>query len=409
MNRVRWVIIGTVIVMVFGTALAGPVQAREPDRQDAGYIISYQTEVIFPAVISFSVALAVEQTEIESVALSVFQRDELLSTITLDLDEHVLRTTEFYTQMVYRWALNSADAPAPFEPINYRWEIVTQDEIVSIVSDELNFDDQARGPWRVAGRLPLVLHWANMGLAGETMRDDLLPVYALLEENTRQAVDFEFVLYESNTRYCQEVGDADTDDVRLVVISRLDGTEFPCSEADFETFYADTGFVFLEQPNAGFTPTLGALAQYMTLAAYAPFWEDAFVSAWFRAGIGFVYRPHAAPEMLSIARNAARLENLLSIEDLSGELPDTATYQQQDLWNAQSYLLVLYLIDRFGADAVFDLARTAGNGDFEGTLFELVDGDDRVLWDKWYHWLLWEEADAAVTWTPYTGQAIKQE
>ncbi|MBN1564477.1 MAG: hypothetical protein JXA10_11600 [Anaerolineae bacterium] len=404
MNRGRRGITSLMIVVLLGAVLAGPIQAREPAPQDTGYIISYQTEIIFPVAISFSVIAAIEQDQIEAATLSYFQRGTILATIELDLDEAVLQTTDVYTQMVYLLELDSDAAPVPFEPVSYRWEIVTQDEIVSMVSDEFTFEDQSRGSWRVAGRPPVVLHWTDWGMAGELMRNDLLPVYTLLEQNTQRALDFQFVLYDTNTRYCQEITDPTTEETRQVVISRLNGTEFPCSKAEFASFYTHVGLVFLERPNAGYTPTLDALTQHMTQAAYALVWENRFVPAWFRAGMGFIYRQRSAPEMLSTARNAARMENLLAIEDLSAALPDTASLPEQDLWNAQSYLLVLYLVDQFGAETVFDLAQTAGEGDFEGALFALIDGDDRVLWDNWYHWLLWEEADAAVTWTPYASQ-----
>lgn len=401
MNRLRWVMIGVMVAMILGTALSSPVQAREPGRQDIGYIISYQSEIIFPAAISFSVEVLVPQAEIVSAALSVYQHGDVLSTIELDLNEHVLRSTETYTQMVYQWSLTSADAPIPFEPISYRWEIMTQDEEVSIVADDLLFEDERRGFWRTAGRPPLVLRWTDAGMAGELMRDDLLPVYDLLQQNTGRALDFQFALYEPDTSYCQEITDEETEEVRLVVVSGLDATEFPCSMAAFEDFYADAGVIFVERPNAGFTPSLAALTQHMVRLAYAPLWEDTFVPAWFQTGLEFVYRQHPAPEMLSAARNAAQLEDLLSIEELSVMPPESATFQQQELWDAQSYLLVLYLIDRFGPDVVFNLARTAGDGDFEGALFTLVGGDDRVLWENWNLWMQYEDAEAAVTWTPY--------
>ena len=59
--------------------------------------------------------------------------------------------------------------------------------------------------------------------------------------------------------------------------------------------------------------------------------------------------------------------------ELADDLPSEADYQARALWEAQSYLLVLYLADRYGADAPFDLAQNIpADGDgFAGALAAL--------------------------------------
>ena len=114
MNWLRWTwiksgIVSLVMVAIISGSVIDMVQAREPAYQDVGHVISFQTEVIFPAAVRFSVTVDVALADIENATLTVYQLGEILPPIALDLDEQTGLSTEQMTQLVYMWPLDSAD------------------------------------------------------------------------------------------------------------------------------------------------------------------------------------------------------------------------------------------------------------------------------------------------------------
>lgn len=407
--RVAWLKVSIIcligIVGISGSMRADVVTARAPDQQDdqedLGHIISYQTEIIFPAAVRFGVSVDVAQDAIQNAILTVYQSGETFPPVIVNPDQQSGVSTEELTQLSYMWSLNSGtNRLRPFTPVSFRWEVVTNDGLTSMAADDLRLEDNAHGKWQVAGPPPLVFYSVDNNLAGVPFRRDLLPVLALLEQHTSQTLDFRFVVLEADKPLCQEApGENEGDPVRLIVTSRQDGTEFPCSEAAFEAIYDDAGMTVVKNV-LGYAPFQDVIVQRMVTEAYDPVWRDTFVPEWFKAGLGLLYRLRADQGMLVLAQSAERQDSLFTIADLSVPLPDSASYQEQELWQAQNYLLVYYLVDQYGPDVVFDLARTAGGGDFEGALFTLVGGDELVLYENWTGWLQFVDADNLI-WTPY--------
>jgi len=120
-------------------------------------------------------------------------------------------------------------------------------------------------------------------------------------------------------------------------------------------------------------------------------------------GLAGLYHLQADTPALQVARAAGRTESLIPLEGLMFDPPDDWPEMKRELWEAQSYLLVLYLADRWGADAPFELAERLTNetGDFE-TIFTSVTGQSvRLFWVEWQRWLFAGVAEDATRWTPY--------
>jgi hypothetical protein len=376
-------------------------RAQGSPTPDTGYIFGYRSEIVFPAAVRFVVGLNAALDQIEAVSLTVRQQSGLDLTFEVDPQDNLLETAGVVTQFLYIWDLSTGPVPVPFEPLDFLWQVETKDGQVSKAAAEFLFVDDGRGPWQVAGDPPLIVHWLNPHLAGPAIRNEVMGVYGLLNRYTGQVSSFQFVVYDPNTPMCQQVRSPETNQLVSVVTSREDNSQYPCSVDAFQQVYARAGLIFVQRPTFGFSELEDLLIARMVRNTYTALWQNAVVPAWFASGLAFMYRLHPSMSTLEVVRDAARTESLLSLSGLASEVPDDTTFQARALWEAESYLLTLYLADRYGAKAPFDLALNVRQQGFEGALRSLTGEEQDNLWNDWSGWLFTAAAERAVTWTPY--------
>jgi hypothetical protein len=405
MDRLRrlggWLVTVAVLAGLLMPFHVSHARAQASPTPDTGYIFGYRSEIVFPAAIRFVVGMNAPLDQIEAVSLTVRQQSGLDLTFEVDPQHNLLETAGVVTQLLYVWDLSTGPVPVPFEPLDFLWQVETKDGQVSKAADEFLFVDDGRGPWQVAGDPPLIVHWLNPHLAGPAIRNEVMGVYGLLNRYTGQVLSFQFVVYDPNTPMCQQVRSPETNQLMAVVTSREDNSQYPCSVDAFQQVYARAGLIFLQRPTFGFSELEDLLIAQMVRNTYTALWQNAVVPAWFVSGLAFMYRLHPSMSALEVARDAARTESLLPLSELVSAVPDDATFQTRALWEAESYLLTLYLADRYGAKAPFDLALNVRSQGFEGALRSLTGGEQDSLWDDWSGWLFTAAAERAVAWTPY--------
>jgi hypothetical protein len=397
-------IVGWLAALLVLAGMVGPVQAQDngdDEQQDTGAIYAFRTEILFPAVVRFFVGVNVPPSEIVSVSLTVRQGDTFEQTFTVDPETYLFEDTGAATQLAYPWDITRDPAPIPFVPLNFMWQVETADGAISTAVGESIFEDVRRGEWQSAGQPPLILHWTNENLAGRSIWDEVMAAYSLMSRQTGLTPFFEFAIYDPDARLCQTVRDPDTDEARQVVISPQDGAEFPCSLRLFEDVYAAGDMTFISRPTFGYAELQDLLVTEIARGTYTRLWGDQDVPAWFLNGLAFLYRLHTGAAALEVARNAARIETVIEWAELTTPLPDDAPSRERVLWEAESYLLVLYLAEQHGADAPFDLALAIPDEGFDAALRALTGDDLETLWDNWLHWLFTPAAQRAVGWTPY--------
>lgn len=403
-------VIGWLLVAVLLAGGMLPLQsAFAQDQNDepagTGRIFGYRTEMIFPAAVRFVVGLNARSDEVESVVLAVRQRGAFERSFTLDLALNRLpdQSTDLVTQFAYEWVLTDTPIPQPFDAVSFEWLITTTDGELSRASGRFVFVDDARAQWLTAGQTPLILHWLNANLAADTMREELLRVRSLLIHYTGVSPRTEFVIYDPQAQLCEEAISPETGESVSVVVGRETETQYPCSPADYRELYAAADMIFVQRQTYGYSDLQDMLVNAMARQSYDQLWGDIPVPAWFRAGIGSLLRLHPDIAALNVVRDAARTDTLIGLPALAIEPPDDAPYQQRALWEQQSYLLMLYLADRYGADAPFEMARDVvqqADG-FEGALRALTGDGEETMWSEWLRWLYDASAMKAVEWTPY--------
>lgn len=371
------------------------VSGETTESQSGQSVIEgYRSELLFPAMIRLFLTVNVSSDTIETLQVSVAQADGLDDTFTLEPETAVIEgSADGMTVFMFNWDLSASPIPQPFETVRYEWEIATVNDDVFSVEDAFMFADTDAGPWDHAGEPPVTLHWNTPRLAGNLLREDAMMTYRLLRDHTGRTVPFEAALYDAETIFC----DADA-----AVRSVVDATEYACSAAQARDVYERAGIALIQRRNAGYMPVLDQIIIRMVRNTYASFWDGVAIPAWFDYGLGAHYRQYPDLAALQYTRSLAQADVLYGMDRLIEGLPESAHYLERALWAAQSYLLVMYLVDEYGPDAPVELAQTVGEEtDFEAALEMLTDGDQAALMANWRDWLSSEAAENAVRWTPY--------
>lgn len=372
--------------------------------QDTGDIFGFRQEVLFPAVIRFIIGVNLGLDNIDSLTLMVSQESGFEQIIPLDIEKNLLESAGVVSQFIYLWNMPDHPGLIPFEKANIKWQVRSKQEgKVSTAETQFMFEDDAHGTWETAGTSPLVLYWLSPQLAGAGIRNEILVAYDLLSKRTKLTPSFRFAIYDPRPPICLQKRSDTTDQLLSVVISQEDQSQYPCSADIYRQVYTGSGIEFLQRPTLGYSELQDLLITRMVYDAYLALWKNTPVPAWFLEGLASLYRLHPGVVALEITRDAARTDSLLNLSVLSSPLLESADFQTRTLWESESYLLALYLADRYGADAPFALALdiTQKSGGFSGAFQALTGSDQNSLWDAWNRWLFTTAAEQAVTWTPY--------
>lgn len=418
--RGAWpVVIRAALIAVLLALHAAPVRAQdgtpelEPDAapppqeteepEPPSHIYGQTVDVLFPAAVHFDVYLDVPLAEVQTVRLTLRQPTGADRLIPLDPPEaYAIDHGEGYTILRYVWSLPDEPALTPFEPLTHVWRVETADGQLSTREDEFVYADLRYEPWYTAGMSPLVLHWHRPQLAGDRLQGELFATYDLLARRAGVRPTFRFAIYEASDRLCDTVTDEETGEA-LSVVEAGDGTRYPCSPEEYTALYARSGVTFVQRRTPGFTDLKDQLIAEMVRGTYAQLWGDADVPAWFQSGLGGLVRQHGGFPALELVRAVAADGMLLDPADLAAFDPEEASAPERAIWEAASFLLVLYLADEYGAEAPFDLARAVGPDGigFDAALADLTGGDLAALWGLWRAWLDTPGAAQAANWTPY--------
>lgn len=393
-----------------------PAHAQDNPDDDSSLIRGHRAEVVFPAVMRFWIHVDVPLERIAGAQLSAEQDGGLSRTFSLDPAASVFQAFDDSVELTMTWALTDPPLPRAFVPFTYTWTITltpdepgddsaTPDPVTITLSDTLTLRDPQAGTWESAGEPPLTLHWTDPDLGGSRMRGELWPVYQAVTEQAGRQPDLRFVIAEPDASLCRVTEDSPAGEPIRVVDSTQDRTQYPCDPADYARVYADTGAQFIQRTRPGYDVLQNQLVAAIVRGAYAPVWADAPPPDWFAAGLAALYRPRADYGDLALVRAAASQDTLLPPGALETAPPADVTYQEQALWQAQSYTRLLFLADRYGVPAVYDLARSPGadDGGFAARLAALTGQDETALWQSFRDWLASDAPDRAIGWTPYAG------
>jgi len=380
------------------TATHSPVPTQEITLQG-------EYENLFPMLIRFYVGMGLARSKIASAQLKLFQPGTVDQTINVPLNDTTIRVFgDNATGIYFPWPLSPQTALQPFREYTFQWTV--QDTDKKTYKSELlkvEFFDNSRRWLRVEEK-PINIYWYGDGLSGILLRQNVLKAYDLLLKNAGVAKEYNFIIYEAGSDSCS------TDPLRpgqKIIVAHNDYAVYPCDPNNASALYGARGFTMIQRSGPSFEQLQDQIVAKMAEDSYANLFKTSAAPppAWFKSGImqyyGFVGRSNA----LLLARDQARLDRLLPLDELTvppvSKTDDFGASVRN--WNAQAYMLTLYLSARFGAQTPVNLARAIGNNSkFEDELVKVAGNVTlQQLYTDWKSWLLSTDADAAIRWNLY--------
>ena len=367
-------------------------------------MLDSKVSLLFPMAIRFNLVLNMLPTQLKSVRLHLSQGtvyDQSVDLpVTPDLLKPILTNMTLYTTA---WPLNPQTAPVPFQPLDIMLTMTSTANVISTYQTQIMYVDNTQQWKNTVGDI-LSLYTHNSVLAIDRVQQGVLRAYPIISHETGINHTFRMVIYETGITPCLK--DAKRQN-QPVVIDPVDSVEFPCDPTAAAALYKAQGFTPIMRTSPQIDMLQDQITETIAADAYDTLWKTATTPppAWFRAGLATRYDVVGHGYALLQARDAARSDQLLSLNDLA--VPAVAKPDDFGAsiraWNAQSYLLTLYLAAQFGADAPVKIAQAmAQNSDFNSALASIGSGVKiEDIYATWKGWLFSSAADEAIAWTPY--------
>jgi hypothetical protein len=365
-------------------------------------IFSLREAVLFPMLVRFQVVLRLPVANLKAAQLRIFQGKTFDQTV--DIPQNSFKVVNDQASLIdYPWPLPIQNALTPFEPVDYVWTIAPTTGATITGGQRFVYSDALR-QWQQSEGDPLVMYTYDQNLAVDVVRSSVLRAYTLIAQTTNVHHTFSLVLYDVGDDFCQR------DPARPnqpVVIDPRDQVEFPCDPTQAAKLYAAGGFLLVQRTSQLLEGLQDQLIEIIAADAYDTVWKAAAEQppAWFRAGLIQMYGLVGHSYSLLLAREAARTDQLLTLDVLAAPPVQQSNDNGASVreWNAQSFMLTLYIAARFGASAPFAIAqRIAQKGKFADALSAIGKGIALTdLYAGWQDWLFSPDADAAMFWNPY--------
>lgn len=381
------------VLVILLAAGALPVLAQG-DGQSADVVVQHDVEIVFPAAIRFELTLDVAPDEITRVLFMLDQAGTQLVSQPVGIDPDL---EELPLVLTVDWPLQASDPPELFSEMMYAWEVLLEDDTAQTVEDTFLFQP-GEGSWRVSGDAPLTFAVADSSLNLTGAREAVLPTYALMAEKTGAEPEFRWIVQSRGDTYCPVV---EGDDEPTISPENDPDTTYVCDESAAQQILAASGYSVLYRSRAGMLAFQDDVVNAMFASFYGEYWDGRQVQPWFSAGLRRLYQGDPQTFALRQVQEASRVDSLYSAVQLGRGPSDEDLF---DLWSAQTYTLVLYLADQFGADAPFALAETVTEQGFNNA-FESVTGMEWATYlVEWERWLFTDSALRAADWTVYLAE-----
>ena len=381
--------------------LALPATAQEEELPvSEGDVYKWENEILFPMGVYFRLTLSIPVESLRSVTLTIEAAGLEPEVIEIDLEEPAASGPSF-TEVAYLWAAPDSVPLRIFseDGLIYEWNAVDNGGATALVRDALVFRDE-RLDWveeeDPLGHLDLTV--SADGPSPRQIRQSVTLPYNLMSANTNRTPTFNILLYPADVdpSGCVIAENEDTGEDELVALGPVSGLKLPCDPQRAEAIIAASGFELLVSDGTTANGAQSALVRFLTRQFYQPFWGEAVVPDWFLSGLAWFYQPTPKTPLMLSVRDAARVDGLLSLEEMASEREGDAA------WNAQSYAMVLYIADQIGVDGLFDLASAIPNAESFQAAYQGATGQNlNALLPNLRRWVFTSAADSAFNYTPY--------
>lgn len=375
-----------------------PTTPPTPAPTLEGFAMDGAAEVMFPEAIrfQFSLSRALSDLDTDTLRLTLNVADAEPLELALQMDDLTVSGAG-HTHFEYIWDVPDDAFPPLFSQIDYGWQIQALDGETAALEGSLIFTDP-RVVWITSTE-------ADGGLTVTAAREvptglvrGLGSIYALLAETSGAAPDVKLMIYGESVSPGCLVRQTENGRDETVAVALVSGVAVDCRPEFAERVYRDSGYTVMQRlPDADVE---GQAAAVMMRAFYQPLWQGADVPRWFAAGLEQLYAPALKSDLLPTALNAVRTNRLFTLAAMDAAPPDDAVRAQ--IWMAQSYGMVLYMVELGGLEGVYRLARSLGSGEpFADSYAELTGEPLDSLIPSWQGWIFGERARSVYGITPY--------
>jgi hypothetical protein len=442
----KWIVFLAAVCLWISPSLSQAAQTEED------FTLSSSSEVFFPQAIRFNVTLARPLTDISLATLIIQQQGQAPITISIDLEDAAV-VSDPYTELAYSWMIPRANPPRLFEEITFSWRVVSTRDEVSESESSLTFTDQ-RTAWvqesDPAGKLILTIPALEPSLesvpitpadmqvettpepvnapnepavgdmtiippaagveavipeiaftpsgpqptidlpvsGASRLMTDLQPVYESLSENTGRDLALNLLVYtDAFPPGCTQNGEN-----QPVARGPVSGIEIPCDESLVDVIFRASGYDLLQSESSSLNQIEIVVTAAMVARFYEIAWQGKVVPDWFQVGLKQFYAPNLKSSLYPILMRTARTNGLLPL-DGSGSVNANV-----ELWQAQSYGLVLYIADQIGVPGLFRLANA--DADTFAAAYQAAMGKPlSTLLNDWERWIFTDRAVTAFSFT----------
>lgn len=390
-----------ILLLVLVAALLGEAKptptAAQSDEREAGEIWAFRTLYVLPAGIRFWIRVEAPADQIEAIDIGVYQNEKAFYKGPLDLESAIIFGYEDAIEYEYFLDVQENTNFEMFSPIKLTLAVTLTDGTVNQNISEWPAVHQGGGTWTTAvASDQLTIHLSDDALAIDRIAEDVLPVFTLLNESLGTVEPLNLAVYLPPLEpFCDEVKDEDGN-VEILVLSERQN--YPCSEQAMLDLYARTGIKVVQLNSTSFADVRDELAGAIAILQFEDQWGPAEIPAWFYSGFAQYFSINGRPDALPIAQQASQRGDLLNIQALNLRPSE----EQQELWEAQAFLLTLYLADQFGADAPQQIAaQITPDNDFETVLRSQYEVSSAGLYAAWAIWLDSSRAVEVAAYHPY--------
>jgi hypothetical protein len=368
--------------MVTLPATRSPTQT--PTR-DGDIAIYQEVEALFPQAIRFVIAVTPPIIEIESARLTVTFDGRPPQTREVDLESESF-VGDPYTALSVIWLFTPETVPPLFSLVSYAWEVRASDGRYSDAAGTYRFQDE-RLTWMRFGddRMRMAVG------AGEAVSSGVFGV-------VRQAFDalgragavtrpYSWLIYDGVMPGCAR------DSLGEPIAVNAGDIAIPCDPTLAARLYAE--YDLLQRP-----PDVAlddAIIEAMVQDSFAAAWAESRPPVWFQEGIAQYFHVAKKGDPLATAREAISNNGLYTLDAMESAPPDDPARRR--VWRAQSYGMIVYLVERIGRDGVYALAGT--RAPFAGTLEAALGESAEGLALVWSRWIETRAADDAYGVSPY--------
>lgn len=389
------------ILFILILDIVGQVEAQEESTSvpvtlvpTSSVVYQETASVVFPQALFFQFVVDVPANQISVLRLVIDLPNQEPQII--DLDPFDAEITDPFTELEFFWELPQNNQVRLFEDINYRWQVVTLSEDVIESSGIIDYRD-TRVDWitdtDTQGRLDITYPAGRF--SPSTMRggtDDLLNL--LYPNNTAPTLNI--LVYPEELPFgCNQ--DLATGDGVFVLQFLDESREFPCDSSYADRALQNSNFILIQVANEA--EFRDRIADVVTEFYYDDLWQGVDVPIWFEQGLVTFYEPGGKSEFLLAAQQADRTNQIFSYNEMLS-IPDDAT--ERELWDIQSFGMVLYMADTIGVEGLFGFARNLqGAESFEANYQSAMGQPLASVVQAWRSWLFRQSTADAYLFHPY--------